>query len=166
MLNAASESAARHMLRQCCTSEAWINHMAAGRPYASVQDVRKAADENWQRLAAEDYLQGFAGHPKIGDVDSLKPKYADSKELAAGEQSSVIAADATMLQALADGNTAYEEKFGFIFIVCATGKSAEEMSELLQARLQNDKAAELANAAEEQRKIFQLRLNKLLENDA
>lgn len=154
------------MLRQCCTSETWIKRMVAGRPYASAEEVRAAADENWKDLGAEDYLQAFEGHPKIGDVGSLKAKYANTKELAAGEQSSVSAASDVVIQTLADGNTAYEEKFGFIFIVCATGKSAQQMSELLQARLPNDRDTELANAAEEQRKIFQLRLNKLLEEDA
>lgn len=165
-LNEAAESDAAHMLRQCCTSERWINRMTAGRPYSSAEELRKAADENWKGLDAEDYLQAFEGHPKIGDISSLKAKYANTKELAAGEQSSVNVASDTVIQRLADGNTTYEEKFGFIFIVCATGKSAQEMSDLLQARLPNDRQAELTNAAEEQRKIFQLRLNKLLEGNA
>lgn len=165
-INAAGESEAQHMLRQCCTSERWIMRMLDGRPYVSVDAVHKAADENWKGLSTEDYLQAFEGHPKIGDVGSLKAKYANTKELAAGEQSSVNAASDAVIQALAAGNAAYEKKFGFIFIVCATGKSAGEMSELLQARLPNGRATELTNAAEEQRKIFQLRLDKLLEDDA
>ncbi|MGI9289268.1 MAG: 2-oxo-4-hydroxy-4-carboxy-5-ureidoimidazoline decarboxylase [Pseudomonadales bacterium] len=165
-LNEAAESDAAHMLRQCCTSERWISRMTAARPYSSGEDLRKAADENWKGLYAEDYLQAFEGHPKIGDVSSLQDKYANTKELAAGEQSAVNVASDAVIQRLADGNTAYEEKFGFIFIVCATGKSAQEMSDLLQARLLNDRKAELTNAAEEQRKIFQLRLTKMLESDA
>jgi 2-oxo-4-hydroxy-4-carboxy-5-ureidoimidazoline decarboxylase len=150
------------VFRQCCTSESWITRMVAGRPYSSTEALRAAADENWRELAQTDYLQAFEGHPKIGDVGSLKAKYANTKELAAGEQSAVNEASDTTIQALADGNTAYEEKFGFIFIVCATGKSAGEMLALLQARLPNNREQELANAAEEQRKIFHIRLEKLL----
>ena len=161
-INQADRQAAEHMFRQCCTSDAWIQNMVASRPYASADALRSAADNNWRGLADEDYLQAFDGHPKIGDVGLLKAKYANTKELAAGEQSSVNEASDETIQALADGNTAYQEKFGFIFIVCATGKSAGEMLALLQARLPNDRAQELANAAEEQRKIFHIRLEKLI----
>ena len=108
-------------------------------------------------------MQAFQGHPKIGDVGSLKAKYANTKELAAGEQSGMTVATDDVISTLAKGNLDYENKFGFIFIVCATGKSAQEMSELLQARLTNERTTELVNAAEEQRKIFQIRLNQLLE---
>jgi 2-oxo-4-hydroxy-4-carboxy-5-ureidoimidazoline decarboxylase len=95
-------------------------------------------------------------------VSSLKARYANTKKLAAGEQASVATAGDGVIAALADANTQYEEKFGFIFIVCAAGKSALQMLNLLQARLPNSRDEELANAAEEQRKIFQLRLEKLL----
>ena len=161
-VNETDTDAATHMFRQCCTSEAWIDAMVASRPYASADDLRSAADQNWQGLAEQDYLQAFDGHPKIGDVGSLKAMYAGTKELAAGEQSSVNKAANNIIRALADGNAAYQEKFGFIFIVCATGKSAAEMLALLEARLPNNREQELANAHEEQRKIFQLRLEKLL----
>ena len=136
--------------------------MVGNRPYDSADALRLAADDNWRGLAEADYLQAFDGHPKIGDVGSLKAKYANTKELAAGEQSSVNEASDEVIRALADGNTRYQEKFGFIFIVCASGKSAGEMLALLQARLPNNRDRELANAAEEQRKIFHLRLEKLL----
>ena len=136
--------------------------MVSGRPYSSAEALRSAADQNWQGLDESDYLQAFDGHPKIGDVGSLKTKYANTKELAAGEQSSVNVASDDTIRALADGNSAYEDKFGFIFIVCATGKSAAQMTALLQARLPNERNQELINAAEEQRKIFQIRLEKLL----
>jgi 2-oxo-4-hydroxy-4-carboxy-5-ureidoimidazoline decarboxylase len=161
-INGANTGAASHLFRQCCTSETWIGGMVRDRPYGSANAVRLAADENWQGLAEEDYLQAFDGHPKIGDVGSLKAKYANTKELAAGEQSSVNVASDEIIQALADGNTTYQEKFGFIFIVCASGKSADEMLVLLQARLPNNRGMELTNAAEEQRKIFHLRLEKLI----
>jgi 2-oxo-4-hydroxy-4-carboxy-5-ureidoimidazoline decarboxylase len=161
-INQAETEEAKHLFRQCCTSETWIGRMVNARPYESAEAVRSAADHHWQGLADEDYLQAFDGHPKIGDVGSLKAKYANTKELAAGEQSAVNQANEATIAALADGNSAYQLKFGFIFIVCATGKSAGQMLELLQARLPNDRQQELINAAEEQRKIFHLRLEKLL----
>ena len=150
------------MLLQCCTSEAWIAGLLKLRPFSSPEAVHHAANKAWQGLQEEDYLQSFDGHPKIGDVDSLKAKYADTKALAAGEQASVDSASDQLIAALAAGNTAYEKKFGFIFIVCASGKTANEMLALLEARLPNSRAQELKNAAEQQRKIFHLRLEKLL----
>jgi 2-oxo-4-hydroxy-4-carboxy-5-ureidoimidazoline decarboxylase len=162
-INEANVEQAKHLFLQCCTSERWINSMVSARPYASSRDVRSQADDHWRNLREEDYLQAFEGHPKIGDVGSLKAKYANTKELAAGEQSGMTVAADDVINTLAKGNFNYEEKFGFIFIVCATGKSAQEMSDLLQVRLPNERATELGNAAEEQRKIFQIRLNQLLE---
>ena len=161
-LNKARAEQAAHMFLQCCTSKAWIDRMVNGRPYANADALGAAADSNWQGLVEADYLEAFDGHPKIGDVSSLKEKYANTKELAAGEQSSVNSASEQEIEKLAQGNSDYEQKFGFIFIVCATGKSAGEMSALLQARLPNDRATELKNAAEEQRKIFHIRLEKIL----
>ena len=161
-LNNMDASAASHNFRACCTSQAWIARMVASRPYASAAVLIKAADENWLGLDERDYLEAFDGHPKIGDVSSLKAKYANTKELAAGEQALVEIASDETIQALSDGNNAYMEKFGFIFIVCATGKSAGEMLSLLESRLPNSREQELINAAEEQRKIFQIRLEKLL----
>lgn len=161
-LNTADDAAGSKMLLQCCTSEAWIAGLLKLRPFTSPEALHHAADQAWQGLQEKDYLQSFDGHPKIGDVDSLKAKYATSKALAAGEQALVDSASDELINALASGNTAYEKKFGFIFIVCASGKSASEMLALLEARLPNSREQELQNAAEEQRKIFHLRLDKLL----
>ena len=161
-INTANIEEAKHLFRQCCTSERWIARMLEQRPYESADSLRSAADRSWRNLAEDDYLQAFDGHPKIGDVGSLKATYANTKELAAGEQSSVNEANRETIIALAEGNAAYEAKFGFIFIVCATGRSADEMLDLLRARVPNEREYELANAAEEQRKIFHLRLEKLL----
>ncbi len=161
-LNDAAPQDAAQMLRQCCTSERWIEMLVMLRPFADGDALRQAADAVWAGLEESDFLEAFDGHPKIGDVNSLKAKYRDTKQLAAGEQSSVEQASEEVIAALAGGNREYEEKFGFIFIVCATGKSAAEMLALLSERLPNTRAEELANAAEEQRKIFQLRLDKLL----
>jgi 2-oxo-4-hydroxy-4-carboxy-5-ureidoimidazoline decarboxylase len=162
VLNQAETEQAAQLLQQCCTSDSWIARVLEQRPFADADALRSAADTAWQHLDEADYLQAFEGHPKIGDVNSLKAKYADTKQLAAGEQASVNSANETVISALAAGNAAYEKKFGFIFIVCATGKSAGEMLALLQERLRNSREQELANAAEEQRKIFHLRLEKLL----
>lgn len=161
-LNKASLAQATHQFMQCCTSTLWVSAMVASRPYADNTSVTKQADIAWQGLAEADYCEAFDGHPQIGNVDTLRAKYANTKALASGEQSAVNEASEQVLLDLAKGNADYLDKFGFIFIVCATGKSAEQMLALLKARLPNDKATELANAAEEQRKIFHLRLEKLL----
>lgn len=165
-LNTLSLADARHAFMQCCTSSAWVNAMADARPYVDTDALFAHADAVWQQLAEGDYLEAFEGHPKIGDISSLRAKYANTKALASGEQSSVNQASEQVLSALSQGNSEYEYKFGFIFIVCATGKSAAQMLALLQARLPNDRATELVNAVEEQRKIFHLRITKMLESNA
>lgn len=161
-LNSLPTPDARKLLHQCCTSEAWVDGLLAKRPFANAQSLRSEANIIWAVLEEVDYLQAFEGHPKIGDVNSLKEKYAATKALAAGEQSSVNEANESVIAALAEKNQSYQDKFGFIFIVCATGKSAEKMLGLLEQRLPNERSQELGNACEEQRKIFQLRLEKLL----
>jgi 2-oxo-4-hydroxy-4-carboxy-5-ureidoimidazoline decarboxylase len=161
-LNNTDPAAASALLRQCCSSESWIQRLVDARPFASAAALGTAANEAWRDLAEADHLQAFEGHPRIGDVGSLKARYASTRQLAAGEQVLVETAGDDIIEALADANTQYQKKFGFIFIVCATGKSAEQMLNLLLARLPNNRDSELANAAEEQRKIFQLRLEKLL----
>lgn len=163
-LNKLPQADASHTFMQCCTSSTWVNKMVAARPFSSEKALRQAADNAWLGLSVSDYLEAFEGHPKIGDVSSLRAKYANTKELAGNEQGLVKEANDAVLEVLSQGNSDYEEKFGFIFIVCATGKSAKQMSDLLQARLPNNKAQELINAAEEQRKIFQLRITKAFGN--
>ena len=163
-INAASSAEAAQLFLQCCASQRWIALMVASRPYATAQALRDQADVHWREMGEEDYLQAFDGHPKIGDVGSLQAKYANTKTLAAGEQSGVDLASDEVIQRLAEGNSQYQDKFGFIFIVCASGKTADEMLGLLEARLPNDRHTELLNAAEEQRKIFHIRLNQLLED--
>jgi 2-oxo-4-hydroxy-4-carboxy-5-ureidoimidazoline decarboxylase len=124
--------------------------------------VYAAADAIWLKLDRADWLEAFTHHPKIGDMDSLRAKFATTKEWAAGEQSGVNAANEEVLRGLADGNREYEQRFGHIFIVCATGKSAQEMLTLLRARLHNEADKELRIAAGEQAKITRIRLEKLL----
>lgn len=118
-----------------------------------------AAREEWFALSESDWLEAFSHHPKIGDRASLAARFPATHDLSAREQASVGSAHANVIDALAEGNEAYLERFGFIFIVCATGKSAEEMLQLLRDRLPNDRATELRNAAEEQAKITALRLS-------
>jgi OHCU decarboxylase len=129
--------------------------MAGERPFAIPGRVREAADRIWRGLARQDWLEAFRSHPRIGD------RSATGRE--AEEQAGAKSAPSEILEALAVGNRAYEARFGYIFIVCASGKSAPQMLAQLEARLGNDPETELAVAAEEQRKITQLRLEKLLE---
>jgi 2-oxo-4-hydroxy-4-carboxy-5-ureidoimidazoline decarboxylase len=161
-LNAASELQARQMLQRCCGASRWVDGMLARRPYASDDEVMAAADDVWAGVEEPDVLEAFGHHPEIGaSLDALREKFASTASWSAGEQSSVAAADEATLVRLRDGNVRYREKFGFIFIVCATGKSAQEMLALLEARLPNARDEELRIAAGEQGKITRLRLAKL-----
>jgi 2-oxo-4-hydroxy-4-carboxy-5-ureidoimidazoline decarboxylase len=160
-INEMDPAGAREALAKCCGSKVWCDRMIEGRPYASQEDLLAAAEEIWWSLDQTEWLQAFAQHPKIGDMDSLRAKYASTKEWAAGEQSGCNAASEAVLQGLAGGNSEYEKKFGYIFIVCATGKSADQMLSILRDRLLNNPSAEIKIAAAEQAKITQLRLEKL-----
>ncbi len=161
-INQLDTDAARNGFASCCSSESWINAMADARPFSTVEVMHQAALDIWADLTERDYLQAFEGHPKIGDVNSLRKKYASTKGLASNEQSGVNSADEQTLIDLVNANDEYFEKNGFIFIVYATGKSAAQMLAILQGRLPNDRATEIKNAAVEQSKITALRLNKLL----
>ena len=151
----------RETLSRCCTSSTWLEAMVRASPFRDAQHLHHCADNSWLGLEEADYLEAFAGHPKIGDVSSLREKYAATRTLAANEQSGVDTADDTILSALAEENTAYEKKFGFIFIICATGKSAAQMLSILRTRLVLDRDTEIKNAIEQQRQIFQLRLEQI-----
>lgn len=149
-------------LEKCCGAKNWIQKMLNQFPVSDEEALFRLADEVWAECTEEDWLEAFTHHPKIGDVDALKKKFASTASWASNEQSGVQTADDTTITALAQGNTDYEEKFGFIFIVCATGKSAAEMLEILRGRLDNNREEELKIAAAEQAKITQIRLKKLL----
>ena len=137
--------------------------MVAGGEFASDQELMARAERDWDSLVEADYLEAFLAHPRIGDVVSLRQKYANTKAIASGEQSGVDAADEATLTRLAAANDEYFDKFGFIFIVCATGKTAKQMLEILESRLPNQRDVEVANAAAEQMKITKLRLEKLVQ---
>ncbi|GGF08959.1 2-oxo-4-hydroxy-4-carboxy-5-ureidoimidazoline decarboxylase [Hymenobacter cavernae] len=149
-------------LGKCCGATAWIEDMCQLFPVSDEQALFNKAREIWYNLAESDWFEAFMHHPKIGDINSLKEKFASTSTWAAGEQGAVKQASQEVLAALAEGNRGYEEKFGYIFIVCATGKSAAEMLALLQARLPNLPADEIKIAMGEQAKITQIRLEKLL----
>jgi len=161
-LNALAPGARAVALATCCGATAWVASLNAQFPFGSAAALYAAAERTWQHLAAADWREAFAHHPKIGDVSALKEKFASTATWAAGEQGAVKQASDETLAALAAGNEAYEQKFGYIFIVCATGKSAAEMLALLQARLPNEPRQEIHIAMSEQAKITRLRLEKLL----
>jgi 2-oxo-4-hydroxy-4-carboxy-5-ureidoimidazoline decarboxylase len=154
-------SLAEH-LRRCCGATRWVEGVIAMRPYDSLNDLLDKADKAWGQCEKSDWLEAFTHHPKIGDVASLEKKFADTREWAGNEQSGVQQAAREVIEALARGNEDYESKFGFIFIVCATGKTASEMLALLNDRLPNDPETEVRIAAGEQAKITRIRLEKLL----
>jgi OHCU decarboxylase len=153
-LNRLDDVTLARQLHRCCGSSAWVQGILAARPFRTHFDLRDAADRVWQALLPIDWMEAFAAHPRIGE-------HAASG-WAAGEQAAARGARATTLEELAAANRAYAARFGHLFVVCATGKTAEEMLALLRDRLDHDADTELAVAAEEQRKITRLRLDKLL----
>jgi 2-oxo-4-hydroxy-4-carboxy-5-ureidoimidazoline decarboxylase len=150
-------------LTKCCGSSAWVNKMLPFFPADDLVELLEDAEAQWYLCSEEDWKEAFAHHPKIGDTESLKKKFASTAQWASGEQSGVNTATQQTIEALAEGNKQYEKKFGYIFIVCATGKSAKEMVEILQSRLPNRPKEEIEIAADEQNKITKLRIEKLLE---
>ena len=164
-LNALSNDEARAAFERCCGAPQWAAHLADMRPYADAESVYQESEIAFDELSKDDWLQAFSHHPRIGDADALRAKFSTlsaTKEWAGGEQSGTRAASEETLAALGAQNAAYEQKFGYVFIVCATGKSADEMLAILEARLPNAPDDELQLAAAEQREITRLRLEKLL----
>ena len=156
--NARGEMEAREAMLACCGSQRWAAAMVRLRPVASAKDLYAAADREWSRMNEPDWIEAFSCHPRIGERKAqASSQWATwSRE----EQSSTSkAADGTLAE-LAEGNSLYEQRFGFTYIVCATGKSAEEMLNILRRRLDSNREEELREAAEQQRQILQLRLRK------
>lgn len=168
-LDAAADADARALLMRACGASRWVDRMMARRPFGGDARLLRAARIEWFGLTEADWLEAFSEHPKIGDQalappklpsagGSLAARFPATHDLSATEQAGVGGAHHDVLSALAEANQAYLDRFGFIFIVSATGKTAEEMLQLLRDRLPHDRAAELRVAAEEQAKITALRL--------
>lgn len=161
-LNALPDDAARDVLLDCCGSPAWAVRMESERPYRMLEDLFQKSESVWFSLPPSDWLEAFSAHPAIGSSRQTE-RPSRSSEWSAGEQSGTASADTSTLNALAEANRLYREKFGFIFIVCATGRSADEMLQLCRSRMRNSLKTEIEIAAREQHKITELRLTKLLE---
>lgn len=160
-LNALPADQATKELLQCCGSKRWAETMASRRPYPSLETFLMIANENWWSLPG-DWLEAFRSHPRIGEKTAAESVSEQSSQWSGQEQSGITNASRETVNTLASLNQAYEQKFGFIFIICATGKSSEEMLSALRERLENDPATELPIAAAEQSKIMDLRLKKLI----
>jgi len=162
-LNALPVDRARDAFARCCGSSAWVDAMCTARPFANRAELLERAETAAQALDRDDWLEAFSHHPRIGDLEQVRARFASTAAWAQDEQRGATAAPERVLAALADGNRAYEQRFGHIFIVCAAGKTAAEMLGLLEERLRNDPARELGIAGAEQMAITRSRLEKLLE---
>ena len=161
-LNSLDDGEASAAFRRCCGAEHWIALMLTSRPFLDDASVFDAAESCWGQMSSADVHEAFSHHPKIGaSIESLRAKFQSTATWSASEQSSLAQAETETLEALAQGNIEYEARFGYIFIVCATGKSAQEMLDLLLARLTNTPEDELRIAAGEQAKITRIRLEKI-----
>lgn len=161
-LNTINRKQAFDELFKCCGCTIWAQNLIDFRPYKSKEELFRLSDMIWTSCEGEELLEAFSHHPKIGDLKSLEKKFATTKELASGEQAGVNVAAPETLEELAAANAEYEQKFGYIFIVCATGKTADEMLTMLKWRLRNAPEEEIRIAKAEQNKITHIRLDKLI----
>ena len=164
-LNSLSREEAEAGFLKCCGSAKWAQRMAQLRPFQTAEQLHDSAGRVWWGLQQEDWVEAFRQHPKIGEKKAAVAQTPRTSQWAREEQSGTRNARPELLDALAQANRKYQQRFGYIFIVCATGKSAEEMLALLEQRLHNAPAAEILIAAEEQSKITRLRLEKLLRGE-
>jgi 2-oxo-4-hydroxy-4-carboxy-5-ureidoimidazoline decarboxylase len=155
---------ARAALRACCGATRWVDAMMGRRPFGTRERLLECAREIWNGLDEHDLREAFSHHPQIGDRESLRARFGAGGALAQEEQAGVAGASDEVLEALAEGNRVYAQKFGYIFIVSATGRSAAGMLETLRARLPNPPEREIRIAAGEQAKITELRLRALAED--
>ena len=161
--NRLSAEQATTAILSCCGSQAWARGMAARRPLLDATALLAASDETWHNLAQSDWLEAFQSHPRIGESRAQHAVPSQAATWSAHEQKRVADADSALKIALEEGNREYERRFDRIFVVCATGKSASEILEILRRRLQQDSETELREAAEQQRQITQIRLRKWLQ---
>jgi OHCU decarboxylase len=160
-LNALPLAEAEEHLRACCGSTRWVEAMLARRPFARVDQLLAAADDAWRTSGPKDWDEAFAHHPRIGEHQAAAPVSATAKAWSAAEQAAA-AAGVAVRAALVEANTAYEQRFGRIYLVCAAGRSAEELLADIAARMKNDPEREREVAVEEQRQITRLRLETLI----
>lgn len=158
--NQLPEAEAVAQLYTCCHCRNWAQRVAVLRPFDSREQLLRSADDVWRDADEEEILEAFKGHARIGDIELLRSRYAGR---ATAEQGQVVNASESVLRELYALNIEYEQRYGFIFIVCATGKSAEDMLGLLKARIDNGRVIELMNGAHEQAAITRLRLEQLLQ---
>jgi 2-oxo-4-hydroxy-4-carboxy-5-ureidoimidazoline decarboxylase len=158
--NRLADAGARRDLAACCSAPAWVDLLLAGRPYASVQDALSQSDAAVAGMSVSQLSDALAGHPRIGQQASGTSRSAGWSRQ---EQAAALGADAPTLHAIAEGNRAYEERFGHIYLVCASGRSADELLAVLQGRLANDEEQEWQVVRTELAKINQVRLRALLE---
>jgi OHCU decarboxylase len=161
-LNSLAANDATEEFLKCCGSKNWAQQMVAARPFKDPDALTAAADRVWWSLGSDDWLEAFHSHPKIGEKKAAAATAVEAQRWSEDEQSGLRNSAQQTLAALAELNQAYEEKFGYIFIVCASGKSSEEMLAILRNRLNSNADDELRIAAAEQAKITELRLRKLL----
>jgi OHCU decarboxylase len=161
-LNTLPSADAEAEFLKCCGSTHWAHAMIQARPFATLDDVLAEAERVWWSLNEADWLEAFRAHPKIGERKAATTQSDEAQKWSAQEQSGVAQASASTISELAERNREYEDRFGFIFIVCASGKSSEEMLAIINERIRNDAETELRAAAAEQSKITRLRLERLL----
>ena len=160
-INSLDSEKLKEDLLKCSGSRVWTEDLQGQRPFSSAEELERKSSAAWKKLTHKDWLEAFAHHPKIGDLESLRKKFATTANWASNEQSAMSSASEQIIKKLAVGNEQYQDKFGYIFIVCATGKTAPEMLCLLEERLANTPEVEFEIACREQQKITQLRLEKL-----
>ena len=161
-LNALTQAQAEDWFSATNTAKHWCRLMTNARPFKSLKQLKRKAIDEWAKMDVDDLLEAFAGHPMIGDIDSLRAKYEHTKALASDEQSGMQQASEETYESLRDLNQAYLNRHGFIFIVCATGLTAQQMLTKLQNRIDNSTQQERQTAAQEQLKITLLRFDKAL----
>jgi allantoicase len=161
-LDALTADEAERELLACCGSSAWAGAMVAKRPFASLEALTAASDAAWKSLSVTDQLEAFRAHPRIGERHAAVDYGAAARAWAEGEQAQMATAEQATRDALASENRVYEAKFGHVFLICATGKSGQEMLAAIRARIGNEREPEARIAAVEQEKITRLRLEKMV----
>lgn len=163
--NVLADDEAATLLRSCCGASRWVRGVLARRPYASLAALLATADAVWDSLAESDWREAFTHHPRLGESRAATPQDPRAKRWSGSEQAGMAGAPEPVRAALAAANAAYEARFGFICIICASGRDAADLLALTRERLANEPEAELRIAAGEQRKITRLRLEKLFVSD-